>query len=114
LSDTDQLIGRIALSNVVRGAWQNATLGYFLDQTHNGKGYTSLAVSLVLKFAFTTAELHRVQAGVMPRNLPSIRVLEKNGFRQEGLSLRYLQINGNWEDHLMFAQTREEYQDPEL
>ncbi|MDH4616834.1 GNAT family protein [Brevibacillus sp. AY1] len=114
LNDTDQLIGRIALSNVVRGAWQNATLGYFLDQVQNGKGYTSMAVGLVLDFAFNTAELHRVQAGVMPHNLPSIRVLEKNGFRREGLSLHYLQINGKWEDHLIFARTIEDTQSPSL
>lgn len=114
LTETDQLIGRIALANVVRGAWQNATLGYFLDQAHNGKGYTSTAVRLVLDFAFTKAQLHRVQAGVMPRNLPSIRVLEKNGFRREGLSLRYLQINGVWEDHLLFARTIEDTQSAPL
>lgn len=114
LMGTEQLIGRIALSNVVRGAWQNATLGYFLDQAHNGKGYTSTAVRLVLDFAFTTAALHRVQAGVMPHNLPSIRVLEKNGFRREGLSLHYLQINGKWEDHLIFARTIEDIQSPSL
>lgn len=109
LSATDELIGRVALANVVRGAWQNATIGYFLDQAHNGKGYMSTAVQLALSFAFGEAGLHRVQAGVMPRNTASIRVLEKNGFRQEGLSLRYLQINGVWEDHLIYAMTAEEF-----
>lgn len=109
LQDNDQLIGRIVLANVARGAWQNATLGYFLDAFHNGRGYATEAVRLVLPFAFSGAALHRVQAGVMPRNLGSIRVLEKNGFRQEGLSLRYLKINGVWEDHLMFAITAEEH-----
>ena len=106
---TDELIGRVNLANVVRGAWQNATIGYFLDQTHNGKGYMSDSVQLALQFAFTQAGLHRVQAGVMPRNKASIRVLEKNGFRQEGFSPRYLQINGVWEDHLIFAITAEEF-----
>lgn len=109
LQKGDTLIGRIALSNIVRGAWQNATLGYFLDQKHNGMGYTSTAVGLVVRYAFSSRiKLHRVQAGVMPRNLASIRVLEKNGFRHEGLSKRYLQINGVWEDHLIFALTRED------
>jgi len=108
LQEDDRLIGRVALSNVVRGAWQNATLGYFLDEKQNGKGYVSTAVSLVVRFAFSSANLHRVQAGVMPRNLASIRVLEKNGFRREGLSKHYLQINGVWEDHVIYALTRED------
>lgn len=110
LRDNDQMIGRVALSNVARGAWQNATLGYFLDKELNGKGYTTAAVGLALRYAFTDGQLHRVQAGVMPRNLGSIRVLEKNGFRYEGLSLRYLQINGKWEDHNMYAITVEEWE----
>lgn len=108
LSETDEMIGRIALSNVVRGAWQNATLGYFMDQDCNGKGYTTAAVRLALQFAFSDGKLHRVQAAVMPRNLASIRVLEKNGFRHEGLSLRYLQIYGKWEDHVILAITAED------
>lgn len=108
-TDSDQMIGRVALSNVARGAWQNTTLGYFLDKELNGKGYTTQAVKLVLRFAFTEAKLHRVQAGVMPHNLGSIRVLEKNGFRFEGCSLRYLMINGVWEDHNMYAITVEEW-----
>ncbi|MED1792689.1 GNAT family protein [Brevibacillus nitrificans] len=109
LLENEQMIGRVALSNVVRGVWQNATLGYFLDQSHNGKGYTTQAVKLALQFAFTKAQLHRVQAGVMPHNIGSIRVLEKNGFRYEGKSLRYLKINGAWEDHNMYAITAEEW-----
>ncbi|MFD2371002.1 GNAT family N-acetyltransferase [Brevibacillus sp. GCM10020057] len=109
LQEDHRMIGRVALSNVARGAWQNATIGYFLDQAQNGCGYTTQAVGLALQFAFTEAQLHRVQAGVMPHNLASIRVLEKNGFRYEGLSLRYLQINGKWEDHNMYAITVEEW-----
>ncbi|MFS0558942.1 GNAT family N-acetyltransferase [Brevibacillus sp. 179-C9.3 HS] len=107
--ESEKMVGRVALSNVTRGAWQNATIGYFMDLTCNGKGYTTSAVKLALHFAFSDAGLHRVQAAVMPRNKPSIRVLEKNRFRQEGLSLRYLQINGVWEDHLIYALTAEEW-----
>ncbi|RNB51679.1 N-acetyltransferase [Brevibacillus gelatini] len=109
LRETDEMIGRVALSNVVRGTWQNATIGYFMDQAKNGKGYTTAAVRLALGYAFREAGLHRVQAAVMPRNTASIRVLQKNGFRHEGLSLRYLQINGVWEDHLIFAITAEDW-----
>lgn len=103
-----QLIGRIELSNVIRGPLQNANVGYFLDRAHQGNGYVSEAVRLVTAYAFGQLGLHRLQAGVMPRNTPSIRVLERAGFRQEGLALRYLKINGVWEDHLLFALTAEE------
>ena len=104
----DSLVGTITLSNVARGAWQNATLGYFVDEAHNGKGFATEAICLVVGLAFSDLGLHRVQAGVMPRNPGSIRALEKAGFRREGVSPRYLQINGIWEDHIMFARTQED------
>ncbi|WP_169088893.1 GNAT family N-acetyltransferase [Paenibacillus sp. PL91] len=108
LNETHALIGRIELSGVARGPFQNANLGYFLDQEHNGKGYTTEAVSLCVKFGLEQLGLHRIQAGVMPRNLPSIRVLAKAGFRYEGLAKRYLNINGVWEDHALYAITAED------
>lgn len=108
---TDEMIGRVALSNVVWAAWQNATLGYFVAHAHNGRGIATEAVAGACRFAFTQVHLHRVQAGVMPRNKGSIRVLEKVGFRREGFSPRYLNINGTWEDHEMFALTAEEWTD---
>lgn len=104
----DRIVGTITLSNVARGAWQNATLGYFVDESHNGKGYATEAIVLAARVAFGELGLHRVQAGVMPRNPASMRALEKAGFRREGLSPRYLQINGVWEDHVMFALTQED------
>jgi ribosomal-protein-alanine N-acetyltransferase len=105
---TGALVGRVALANVVRGPWRNATLGYFVGQQWGRRGYATEAVRQVLDFAFGPGHLHRVQAAVMPRNTPSIRVLEKNGFRDEGLAERYLQINGAWEDHRIFAITAED------
>lgn len=108
LSDTDTLIGRITLSAVSRGPFQNAYMGYFIAQQHNGKGYATQAVHLAIKFAFEEIDLHRIQAAVLPRNLASIRVLEKNRFRYEGLAKRYLKINGRWEDHNLYAITRED------
>lgn len=104
----DTLVGTITLSNVSRGAWQNATLGYFVDETHNGRGFATEAIELIVGLAFSELGLHRVQAGVMPRNAASMRALEKAGFRREGSSPRYLQIDGVWEDHEMFAMTRED------
>jgi ribosomal-protein-alanine N-acetyltransferase len=108
-TDTDELVGRVALSNIVRGAWHNATLGYFITKDRGGRGYASAAVEQAVAFAFNEARLHRVQAGVMPRNNASVRVLEKNGFRHEGFSPRYLNINGVWEDHDLYAITVEEW-----
>ncbi len=108
LVENDDLVGRISIDNVVRGAWQNATLGYFIDREHNGRGLGTEAVTQAVRLAFVEIRLHRVQAGVMPRNIASIRVLEKSGFRYEGLSPRYLRINGVWEDHKMYAVTTED------
>jgi ribosomal-protein-alanine N-acetyltransferase len=102
------LVGRVRLSVVVRGPWQNANLGYYVDRAANGRGICTEAVGLVVGIALGRLDLHRVQAAVMPRNAASIRVLEKNGFRREGLAPNYLRINGSWEDHLIFAITRED------
>lgn len=101
----DELVGRITLNQVVRGVFQNAYLGYSIGQRWNGRGFATEAVRLALEYAFGEAGLHRVQAAVMPRNTGSIRVLEKNGFREEGFAVGYLCINGVWEDHRIFART---------
>ena len=105
----DRLIGRVALSNVVRGPWQNATLGYWIDKDALGMGHATRAVRLVLRFAFEHAGLHRVQPAIIPRNQRSVRVAEKAGFRLEGRALRYLKINGTWEDHDVYALTAEDW-----
>ncbi|WP_372790379.1 GNAT family N-acetyltransferase [Paraconexibacter sp.] len=105
----DRLIGRVALANVVLGSWRNATLGYWIDEASGSRGHATEAVLLTLRFAFDELGLHRVQPAVMPRNARSIRVVEKCGFRDEGLALRYLQINGAWEDHRIYAMTEEEW-----
>ncbi|MCW3012867.1 MAG: family N-acetyltransferase [Solirubrobacterales bacterium] len=105
----DRLIGRIALSNVVRGPWQNATVGYWIDLAANGRNHATNALHLTCTFAFEHAGLHRVQPAIMPRNARSRRVVEKVGFRHEGTALRYLKIAGVWEDHDIFALTREDW-----
>lgn len=109
LTETDELVGRIALTGIARGAFQNAYMGYYIDQEHNGKGYATAAVILCVKLAFHELGLHRVEAGVMPRNLRSMRVLAKAGFRNEGLAQSYIKINGKWEDHKIFAVTVDEF-----
>jgi ribosomal-protein-alanine N-acetyltransferase len=108
--ETDErVLGRVQLSSIVRGAFHNAYLGYWCDDEHQGRGLTTEAVRAVVACAFEQLELHRVQAAVMPRNAPSLRVLAKLGFRLEGRAERYLQIAGTWEDHDVFALTREEW-----
>lgn len=107
----DRLVGRIALSNVVRGPWQNATVGYWVDEAAGSRGHGSQALQLVCRFAFEHLGLHRVQPAIMPRNVRSQRVVEKVGFRHEGTALRYLKIAGTWEDHHIYALTREEWLD---
>lgn len=105
----DELVGQVALSAVTWGPFQNAYLGYFVDQRANGQGIATEAVQLAVEFGFTDLALHRIQAAVIPGNRASVRVLEKVGFREEGLALRYLEIAGDWADHRIFAMTREEW-----
>jgi ribosomal-protein-alanine N-acetyltransferase len=105
----DRIIGRIALGNVVHGAWRNATLGYWVAAQTGGRGHGTAAARLICAFAFEHAGLHRVQPAVIPRNIRSIRVVEKAGFRHEGRALRYLNIAGRWEDHEIFAMTLEDW-----
>ena len=108
--EDDRIIGRVALANVVRGPWQNATLGYWIDRRAGRRGHASRAVRLALSYAFEHAGLHRVQPAIIPRNAASLRVAEKVGFRHEGRALRYLKINGVWEDHEIYALTSEDWQ----
>ena len=108
------LVGTVTLTEIVRGPFANAYLGYWVDQGHGGRGYATAAVAQVVDFAFGAAGIHRLQAAVMPRNLGSVRVLERTGFRREGLALDYLEIDGAWEDHLIFALTAADRAPPSL
>lgn len=101
--DNDELIGTIGLFRILRDPLQSAIIGYSLSKNHYGKGYATEAVKLVLDYGFTILKLHRIEAGVMPHNLGSIRVLEKAGFEKEGISKSNVKINGKWEDHQVLA-----------
>ena len=103
LNATDQLIGTISLFHIIRGPLQSATMGYDLDQKNNGNGYTTEAAKMVVDYAFKTLGLHRIEAGVMPHNIGSIRVLEKVGFHKEGIAKQSVKIQGRWEDHQILA-----------
>lgn len=99
----DKLIGNITLSEIIHGPLQSCNIGYALDKEHNGFGYMTEAVKLLVDFAFNTLTLHRIEAGVMPRNIASATVLEKAGFQREGVARKNVMINGRWEDHQVFA-----------
>ena len=102
-----KLIGTVALYKF--GASEKCVLGYSLDKGHYGKGFATQAVRLILEIAFKELGFHRVEAGVMPRNIGSARVLEKSGFVKEGLLRDYIKINGVWEDHYMFSILENEF-----
>ena len=98
-----KLLGGLSVSNVRRGVAQAASLGYWIGAPYVGRGHMTDAVKAVLPFAFVTLGLHRLEAACLPHNLPSTRVLEKAGFKREGMARRYLKINGVWQDHDLFA-----------
>jgi ribosomal-protein-alanine N-acetyltransferase len=104
-----RFVGKIALNGIMRGAMYGAYLGYWMAADLQGRGYATEGIRAVLDFAFGQAGLHRVQAAIMPHNARSLRVIEKLGFRREGYAERYLQIAGKWEDHVVYAKTREEH-----
>lgn len=98
----DRAVGVLAVNNIVRGVSQSATIGYFVAQAHNGRGIATRAVGEVCRWAFDEKGLHRLEAGTLVDNIPSQRVLERNGFTRIGLAPRYLQIAGRWQDHILF------------
>lgn len=104
-----RVAGEVNLNHVIRGAMQSCTVGYWIDEQHAGNGYTVEGVALVLQFAFEQLNLHRVEICIVPRNYRSRRVVEKLQIREEGLALRYLEINGTWEDHIRYGMTSEEW-----
>jgi [ribosomal protein S5]-alanine N-acetyltransferase len=97
------LLGGITLSNVSRGMTQTATLGYWMGERHAGKGHMTAAVRAIAPFAFSALRLHRLEAACLPHNAASTRLLEKIGFRREGLARGLVCINGRWQDHIVFA-----------
>jgi len=101
--------GEINLNNVLRGAMQSVTIGYWIDEARAGKSYMSEAVLVATRFALEDLQLHRVEICIIPRNHNSRRVMEKLGYREEGIAERFLEINGTWEDHVRYGFTVEEW-----
>jgi ribosomal-protein-alanine N-acetyltransferase len=106
--EDDALIGGCTLSNVRRGVTQCCALGYWVGERFARQGYMHSAVKALIPFIFRTLGLHRIEAACLPNNEPSKSLLAKTGFRQEGLARNYLQINGEWQDHVLFALLAEE------
>jgi len=101
--------GEVNLNNIVRGALQCGTVGYWIDRARAGHGYVAEGVAVVARFAFEELHLHRLEICIVPRNANSRRVMEKLQVREEGVAQRYLEINGVWEDHMRFGITSEEW-----
>lgn len=107
--NTDKMIGNISLYSLKRMPFSSGLIGYSLDKQFSGKGIATEAVHIVKSFGFEHVHLNRIEAYVSPRNIGSIRVLEKNEFLREGLLRKLLFINGKWEDHFMYASLSAEY-----
>lgn len=101
--------GEINVNSIQRGPFQNAYVGYWIDEARAGNGYMPEAVAVVCRFAFDELKLHRLQIAIIPRNAKSRRVMEKLRLREEGVAVGYLEINGVWEDHVRYAVTAEDW-----
>lgn len=103
LNGTDEIVGVINVNNVVKGAFRSASIGYYASQAHAGRGYMREGLMHVKRHAFRELELHRIEANIQPENTASIRLVRGCGFQREGLSPRFLYINGAWRDHERWA-----------
>ncbi len=105
-----RLAGEITLSSIQRGPFQSGGIGYWVDRDLAGQGLVPEAMVVLLRFAFESIDLHRVDVSIIPRNRASRRVAEKLGLRCEGVTVGYLEIDGRWEDHVRYGMTAEEWQ----
>lgn len=95
----DRIIGAINLNSIVRGSFLSASLGYYVGEPYLGQGYMAEGLELVKRYAFNTMNLHRLEANIQPNNRRSILLVQRCGFRLEGLAPDFLFINGKWRDH---------------
>lgn len=102
-TEDDSIVGLFEFSEVVRGSFQNAYLGYWVGEPYAGQGYMREGMQIALRFAFSELRLHRVEANIQPANKRSLALAKKAGFRREGFSPRYLKIGGRWRDHERWA-----------
>lgn len=102
----DQLVGAITLDNIRRGPAQAGTTGYWIGSPYVRQGFMREAIEAVVHHAFTKLDLSRIEAGCLPENTPSRRLLEQCGYKYEGVAQSYLQINGRWRNHVLYANLR--------
>jgi len=102
----ETLLGAITMDNIRRGPAQAATLGYWIGAPHAREGYMKEAIEALVHYGFTQMDLSRIEAACLPENTASRGVLEKSGFKYEGVAQSYLQINGRWRNHVLFANLR--------
>jgi ribosomal-protein-alanine N-acetyltransferase len=107
--DDGAIVGLFNISEVVRGSFQSAYLGYGAVAAHAGRGYMTEALELVLRHSFTELRLHRVEANIQPANARSIALVRRCGFVREGFSERYLKVGGRWRDHERWAIRSEQW-----
>jgi [ribosomal protein S5]-alanine N-acetyltransferase len=105
--EDDAIVGFLNISEIVRGNFQSAFLGYGAVAEFAGRGYMTEAMHLVLREAFTRLGLHRLEANIQPGNIASIALAKRCGFQKEGFSPRYLKVSGRWRDHERWAITKE-------
>lgn len=103
-----ELAGQLNVSSITWGSLSSATIGYWVGEEFAGKAITPTAVALATDYCFGQLGLHRMEICIRPENVPSLRVVEKLGFRYEGLRRRYIHINGDWRDHFCFGLVSEE------
>ncbi len=101
-----QIVGGLAIANIRRGVAQAGSLGYWVGEPYARQGYMTAAVRALLPMAFDVLRLHRMEAACIPTNVASVRLLERTGFRREGYARAYLCIDGQWQDHLLYAQLK--------
>ena len=102
----DALLGAITLDNIRRGPAQAGTLGYWIGQPHARQGYMREAILALVHHAFEKMDLSRIEAACLPENAASRGLLERSGFKYEGVAQSYLQINGRWRTHVLYAALR--------
>ncbi len=103
-----EMVGMVTVSSITWGSARMATIGYWVAQSHAGRGITPIAVALVCDHLFAAAGLHRIEIAIRPENVASLRVVEKLGFTEIGLAPGYLHIAGSWRDHRVFQLVTED------
>jgi len=104
----NEVVGQLNVANILHGSVSSCVIGYWIIPEVAGLGITPTAVALAMDYMFTSIGLHRVEIAIRPENNASIRVVQKLGLRYEGLKQKYIHINSDWRDHLIFALTAEE------